>query len=48
MVRAIIRKLKIRQEFPYPWNQDVRPMVMAKAPSEPVRGQGLSSTRWKG
>lgn len=48
MVRLIIVSPRYRQEVPYPWNQEVRPMVRARAPTEPVSGQGLNSTRWNG
>lgn len=30
------------------WNHRVRPVVSVSAPTEPMRGQGLYSTRWYG
>lgn len=34
--------------MPYPWNQEAIPVVSAKAAIEPVKGQGLYSTKWNG
>ena len=45
IVRAIVTNPKSTQSRPYPWNHEVSPTVSIKAPTEPVRGQGLYSTR---
>lgn len=48
MVRMTIVKPRIKQDSPRLWNQEVKPIVVKRAPIEPVRGQGLYSTRWNG
>jgi len=39
---------KTKHMIPLPWNQKTNPIAMKKAPKDPVRGQGLGSTKWKG
>ena len=48
IVIAIIIRPKIIQFIPNPWNQATKPTVNANAPIDPVSGQGLNSTKWKG
>jgi hypothetical protein len=48
IVRLIIEIPKIRAVMPCPWNHEARPPVNVNAPKDPVSGQGLNSTRWKG
>lgn len=37
-----------KQNKPLLWNQKTKPIAVKKAPKEPVNGQGLASTKWKG
>jgi hypothetical protein len=45
MVIIIIVRPNSIQDTPNPWNQATKPTVKAKAPIEPVKGQGLNSTK---
>jgi len=45
IVNPITRRPKITPIKPSPWNQAVRPSVRVRAPIDPVRGQGLHSTK---
>jgi hypothetical protein len=48
MVRTTNKIPSIKQKRPLLWNQKTKPIAVKKAPKEPVRGQGLASTKWKG
>jgi hypothetical protein len=48
MTIKIIEIPSVRRKGPKLWNHAVRPHVKAKAPTEPIRGHGLNSTKWKG
>lgn len=37
-----------RHVRPRLWNQEVKPIVIIRAPTDPVKGHGLYSTKWKG
>ena len=37
-----------KQNKPLPLNQNKIPIVVIIAPKDPIKGQGLISTRWKG
>lgn len=38
----------MKQVIPCEWNHEAIPIARVKAPSEPVKGQGLYSTKWNG
>ena len=48
MVIRTKNKPKSKVIKPWLWNQEVKPTVRNIAPREPVKGQGLYSTKWKG